>query len=164
MTDVSEQVAAIIAAAEQTAQALSEQAERRARERIAEADRAAEHRLKAAEADAQEIRRTAEARAEDIVREAQDEHRRLLDRADAATSDAMVRGEELSEALAQLGVSLQTNARRVLEDVRRAHAHLRAPLTHAEAQSAPRDSSWDEGAGAERAGDELELPRFLRRR
>src|SRR5689334_20740552 len=93
MTDVSEQVAGL----------------------IAEAERAADSRLQAAESDAQEIRRKAEARAQETLRDAQDERRRMLARANAATSEAAARGEELGEALAQLGASLQTNARRVLD-------------------------------------------------
>lgn len=155
MTDVSEQVAGIIEAAERTAQALRERAEERARERIAEADRAADHRLKAAEADADEIRRKAEARAQDMLRDAQDERREMLARANAATSGAVARGEELGEALAQLSASLQTNARRVLEDVRQAHTHLRAQVADAE-ENIVDESDWP--------ADEFRVPRFVRRR
>lgn len=157
MTDVSEQVAGIIEAAERTAQALREQAEDRARERIAEAERAADHRLQAAEEDAAEMRRKAEARAQEIVRDAQEERRRMLAQANAATSEAVARGEELGEALAQLGSSLQTNARRVLDDVRRAHTHLRAPIAQAEATIA------DDGRAFDEPIDEFRLPRFVRR-
>jgi len=157
MTDVSEQVAGIIEAAERTAQALRERAEERARERIAEADRAADHRLQAAQEDAEGIRRKAEARAQEIVRDAQDERRRMLARANAATSEAVARGEELGEALAQLGSSLQTNARRVLDDVRRAHTHLRAPVAEAEATIAKDGGLFEEPV------DEFRVPRFVRR-
>src|SRR4029450_12444448 len=142
MTDVSEQVAGIIEAAERAAQALRDQAEERARERIAEADRAADHRLRAAGEDADAVRRKAEARAQEIMRDAQDERRRMLSRANAATSEAVARGEELGEALAQLGSSLQTNARRVLDDVRRAHTHLRAHVAEAEARVARGGGAW----------------------
>ena len=157
MTDVSEQVAGIIEAAERAAQALREQAEERARERIAEADRAADHRLRAAEEDADAVRRKAEARAQEIMRDAQDERRRMLSRANAATSEAVARGEELGEALAQLGSSLQTNARRVLDDVRRAHTHLRAQVAEAEATIVSDSGVFEEPI------DEFRLPRFVRR-
>jgi len=157
MTDVSERVAAIIAAAEQTAEGLRKEAEERARERIAEADRAAEHRIRAAEDQAAEIRDAAEARAHEIVREAREQHRELLARADATAADVVKRGEDLSDALAQLGASLQTNARRVLQDVRHAHFQLRAPIVHASAEE-PGDGL------AQPAEEELGIPRFLRRR
>jgi hypothetical protein len=71
----------------------------------------------------------------------------------------MKRGEDLSDALAQLGASLQTNARRVLQDVRHAHTQLRAPIVHASAE----EPGGGEGL-AEPAEDELGIPRFLRRR
>ena len=158
MTDVSEQVAGIIEAAERAAQALREQAEQRARERIAEAERAADSRLQAAESDAQEIRRKAEARAQETLRDAQDERRRMLARANAATSEAAARGEELGEALAQLGASLQTNARRVLDDVRQAHTHLRSNITEAEAELEHDGEAFGEPV------DEFRVPRFVRRR
>jgi cell division septum initiation protein DivIVA len=155
---VSEQVAGIIEAAERAAQALREQAEQRARERIAEADRAADNRVQAAQSDADEIRRTAEARAQEIVRDAQDERRRMLARANAATSEAVARGEELGEALAQLGSSLQTNARRVLDDVRRAHTHLRSHIAEAESELT------QDGVAFQEPVDEFHVPRFVRRR
>jgi cell division septum initiation protein DivIVA len=157
MTDVSEQVATIIEAAERTAHALRERAEERARDRIAEADRAADHRLQAALEDAEEIRRKAEARAQEIVRDAEDERRRMVARANAATSEAVARGEELGEALSQLGSSLQTNARRVLDDVRRAHTHLRAHVAEAEA------TTVDDGGAFKEPIDEFRVPRFVRR-
>jgi cell division septum initiation protein DivIVA len=157
MTDVSEQVAGIIEAAERAAQALREQAEERARDRIAEADRAADHRLRAAEEDADAVRRKAEARAQEIMRDAQDERRRMLSRANAATSEAVARGEELGEALAQLGSSLQTNARRVLDDVRQAHTHLRAHVAEAEA------TIVNDGGVFQEPIDEFRVPRFVQR-
>ena len=163
MSDVSEQVAAIIAAAERTAHALREQAEERARERIAEADRAAAHRIAAARADAAELHQAAEAEADAIVRAAQDERTRLVGRAEAVTSEVLERGMALSEALDQLSRSLHVNAKKVLQDALDAHAALRATL---EDGRAPRRDGRPDRGDTPSAGevDELELPRFLRRR
>jgi hypothetical protein len=162
MSDVSDQVAAILAAAEHTAEALRKQAEERASERIAEADRAAGHRIAAARADAAELRQSAEAEADAIVRAAHDERGRLLARAEEATADVLEKGMALSEALDQVGRSFQVNAKRVLQDVMDAHAHLRAPLADGASRRhgrPPRDAP-----PAASDADELELPRFLRRR
>jgi cell division septum initiation protein DivIVA len=155
----SEQVAAIVGAAERTAEQLREQAERLARERIAEADRAAQQRVSAAVTEAAEITTEARQQAEDILRHAQDERRELLADATSVGEEVLARGLELSRALEQLGASLQANARRVLDDVRRAHAQLTAPLR----QGAPEAESRRASARPSTA-EELELPAFLRRR
>jgi cell division septum initiation protein DivIVA len=156
---VSEQVGAIVAAAERTAEELRAQADRLARKRTAEADRAAQERVSAAVTEAAEITTEARQQAEEILREAQHERRELLADATRVGEEVLARGLELSRALEQLGTSLQANARKVLDDVRRAHAQLTAPLARGEPPAEARRS-----AARRSATDELELPAFLRRR
>jgi cell division septum initiation protein DivIVA len=155
----SEQVAAIVGAAERTAEELRAQAERLARERIAEADRAAQQRVSAAVTEAAEITTEARQQAEEILRHAQNERSELLADATRVGEEVLARGLDLSRALEQLGASLQANARRVLDDVRRAHAQLTVPLregaSEAESRRLPAPPS---------AVDELEPPAFVRRR
>src|ERR1700728_2050766 len=68
-SSVSDQVAAILTAAETTAEQLRDEAEQRLRSRIAEADRAAENRIKAAEEEASEIVRAAHEEAVQVTRD-----------------------------------------------------------------------------------------------
>jgi hypothetical protein len=124
----SEQVAAIVAAAERMAHQMRETADRIARERIADADRVSQHRLAAAAADASEISSAAQKHAESILRQAREESRTLVTEAASVTQDALARGIALSEALDQLASLLKVNASKVLEDVRRAQAQLTAQL------------------------------------
>lgn len=122
-TSVSDQVAAIIAAAEQTAAELRDEAEARLRARIDEANRAAENRVKAAEDEAAEIVRAAHEDASRIGRDA-------VARAQSEADRIRMQAEEIKttatgEALAVVARA-QENADKVLSDANeRARVMLR---------------------------------------
>jgi vacuolar-type H+-ATPase subunit H len=122
---VSDQVAAILRAAEESAEQIRQEAETRLRARIAEADRAAENRVKAAEDEAAEIIRGARGDAENIrkdaVARAQSEADRVRMEADELKENAT------SEALA-IVARAQENADETLTD---AHERAREMLSDA---------------------------------
>jgi vacuolar-type H+-ATPase subunit H len=142
---VSAQVAAILAAAEETAQQLRAEAEERLRARIAEADRAAENRVRAAEEEAAEIVRAARDEATGVARDtvarAQAEADRIrmeaIEAREKATSEALeivARAQEnadetlreASEAALKTRSEADAKAREMIREAREVSGNVRA--------------------------------------
>ncbi|HVE66962.1 MAG TPA: hypothetical protein VNB64_00110 [Solirubrobacteraceae bacterium] len=158
MADWSEQVAKLVAAAEEAAEKTRRDAERRADERIAEADRAAEFRVKAAEEEARELLAQAGAESARIRREA-DEHAKLVQASAEEDARGLTRearfvaqavlkeGTGMHDDLQEMSRSLRRNAERLLGDVRDAHARLAGEVdrTVGSDDSRPRRATVDAG-------------------
>ncbi len=154
MSDASQRVGEILAAAEQTAAQLRADAEARMRERIAEGDRAAAARIQAAEAEALEILAAAQEQAEQMLEEARGQARGIVADANAATRGVLRDGTEISGNLRDLSDSLRSNAELLLRDIRLAHAEMTARLDQA---APPQDRS---GSRRTSGVDDLDVPEF----
>src|SRR3984957_12913912 len=130
-SSVSEQVAAILTAAEQTAAQLRAEAEVRLKARIAEADRAADNRVKAAEEEAAEIVRVAHDEATRVARDTVARAQAEADRIRMEASDA--KEKATSEAL-EIVARAQENADQTLSEATEA-----ALKTRSEADSKARE-------------------------
>jgi vacuolar-type H+-ATPase subunit H len=149
-SSVSDQVAAILAAAEQTAEQLRAEAEARLKSRIAEADRAAENRVSAAEEEAAEIVRVAHDEATRVARDTVARAQAEADRIRMEASDA--KEKATSEAL-EIVARAQENADQTLSEATEA-----ALKTRSEADSKARELIREtrEVSGSVR-GDGVEL-------
>jgi vacuolar-type H+-ATPase subunit H len=107
VSSISDQVAAILAAAEQTAAQLRAEAEERLKARIAEADRAAENRVSAAEEEAAEIVRAAH---EEATRIARDTVARAQAEADRIRMEASEAKEKATSEALEIVARAQENA------------------------------------------------------
>jgi vacuolar-type H+-ATPase subunit H len=130
-SSVSDQVAAILAAAEQTAEQLRAEAEARLESRIAEADRAAENRVSAAEEEAAEIVRVAHDEATSVARDTVARAQAEADRIRMEAGEA--REKATSEAL-EIVARAQENADQTLSEATEA-----ALKTRSEADSKARE-------------------------
>jgi vacuolar-type H+-ATPase subunit H len=122
-SSVSDQVAAILAAAEQTAEQLRAEAEARLKSRIAEADRAAENRVSAAEEEAAEIVRVAHDEATQVARDTVARAQAEADRIRMEAGEA--REKATSEAL-EIVARAQENADQTLSEATEAALKTRS--------------------------------------
>jgi vacuolar-type H+-ATPase subunit H len=160
---VSDQVAAILAAAEQTAEQLRVEAEERLRARIAEADRAAENRVTAAEEEAAEIVRAAH---DEATRAARDTVARAQAEADRIRMEAGEAKEKATSEALEIVARAQENADETLREAADAALKTRSEADERarELVRAARDISGDVRAdGVELADHVKQLGESLRR-
>lgn len=122
-SSVSDQVAAILTAAEQTAEQLRAEAEERLKSRIAEADRAAENRVAAAEEEAAEIVRTAR---DEATRVARDTVARAQAEADRIRMEASEAKEKATSEALEIVARAQENADQTLTEATEAALKTRS--------------------------------------
>jgi len=162
-SSISDQVAAILAAAEQTAEQLRAEAEERLRARIAEADRAAENRVAAAEEEAAEIVRVAQ---EDANRVARDTVARAQAEADRIRMEAGEAREKATSEALEIVARAQENADATLAEAGEAALKTRSEADEKarELIRGARDVSGDVRAdGVELADHVRQLGESLRR-
>ncbi|HEY1360011.1 MAG TPA: ATP synthase F0 subunit B [Thermoleophilaceae bacterium] len=132
-------VESIVAAAEESAERLTEEAREQA-EKIKDkarkdAERELEHARKKATQLEQDARRSASAQMEDAQKDAEqlrEQTQRQIDgrvaAADEAASQVLEEARTLSSGLRQLGSSLQSQGERILRDVQAAHKRMQGDL------------------------------------
>lgn len=129
----------IVAAAEKSADQLTEEAERKAEEIRAKARKDAERELERARKKVSKLdadaRRSASAQIEEAQKESEqirEQTQRQIDgrvaAADEAATHVLEEAKTLSSGLRQLGTSLQSQGERILRDVQAAHKRMQADL------------------------------------